>query len=164
MANKRVKIKFWHGRGVQLVGDIVTDNFYFPDSPRADHWKILALYEVLTPYKDETRPPVRRAWMNIECVKSQNPALVGTQMSDPVGYRKVGGRRTLADFVAGKDAEIEALRRASMAALGALTSRRRLEEHAHITPITTEEQNALDHAADTAIEKLKAILTESEGE
>lgn len=117
--HKREKVNAWYGRGVRLVDDIVTDNIYFPDSNLADHWKVLRLFDSLVPFKDgmlngKPTDPVRESWMAVECIRSnKTPGLVGTKMEVKTGsWRKVGGRRTVEDFVDGKDAEIVRLRKA----------------------------------------------------
>ncbi len=107
MSNKRIRLTeqdiLSKVRLPLMPGDIVTKNIYFPASNRAEHFKILSVYDLEIPYKDGTQPPQRRTWANAEIVRSPDtPAAVGIQLTDPIHVFRRIEERTVADYIAEK--------------------------------------------------------------
>lgn len=104
MANKRIKLTeqdiLSRVNLPLLPGDIVTHNTYFPQSDVAEHYKILSIYNLEVPYKDDNRPPKLETWANVEIVRSpKTPAAVGVKMKSPIfAFRRVSDR-TLGDYL-----------------------------------------------------------------
>ena len=108
MANRRIKLSemdiLSKVKLPLMPGDIVTDRPLFPNSKKAEHLKILSIWDLEIPYQDQDRPPHLETWANVEIVRSPLPAAIGIKMSDPISKFGRVEKRSIADYI--RDREV----------------------------------------------------------